>query len=122
MKEKLAATLHFVKQYILPYIPAALIIGFVVWHLFVLKDNSYIDICDNDAHIRSLKREIAHEEALIEQLKEEINNSESDIVTIDRIAREKHGMQLPYEDVYIVVDAPNSNPTINLNNLNGIKQ
>lgn len=116
MKEKLAKILRFIKQYLLPYIPAALIVGFVVWHLFVLKDNSYIDICENDAHIRALKEEIAREEALIEQLKEEIDNSESDVITIDRIAREKHGMQLPYEDVYIVVDAPDNTPSVNHNN------
>ena len=106
MKEKLAKLQLFVKQYIIPYIPAALIAGFVLWHLFVLQNNSYIDICENDAHIRALKQEIAQEEALIKQLQEEINNSESDIVTIDRIAREKHGMQLPYEDVYVIVEAP----------------
>ena len=106
MKEKLAAALLFVKQHIMPYIPAILIVGFVVWHLFFLENNSYLDICQNDVRIRELKQEIAKEEALIEQLQEEINNSESDIVTIDRIAREKHGMQLPHEDVYIIVEAP----------------
>ena len=116
MKEKLAALGRFIKQHIIPYIPAALIVGFVVWHLFFLKNNSYIDICENDAHIRALKEEIAREEALIEQLKEEIDNSESDVVTIDRIAREKHGMQLPYEDVYIVVDAPDNTPSVSHNN------
>ena len=82
---------------------------------FILKNNSYIDICENDAHIRALKQEIAKEEALIEQLQEEINNSESDIVTIDRIAREKHGMQLPYEDVYLIVESPADISTLNNN-------
>ena len=115
MKEKLAAVLHYIKLNIIPYIPAALIFGFVIWHLFILKNNSYIDICENDAHIRALKQEIAKEEALIEQLQEEINNSESDIVTIDRIAREKHGMQLPYEDVYLIVEFPADIATLNNN-------
>ena len=42
MNEKLAKTLHFIKQYISPYLSVALIVGFVIWHLFILKDNSYI--------------------------------------------------------------------------------
>ena len=112
MNEKLAKTLHFIKQYISPYLSVALIVGFVIWHLFILKDNSYIDICKNDAHIRALKQEIAQEEATIQQLQEEINNSESDVATINRIACEKHGMQRPHEDVFMIVESPTDTTTI----------
>lgn len=98
----------FVKRYITPFIPAFLIVGFVVLHMLPIGDKSYIDICNNDARIRGLKQQIENENRIIEQLKQEINHSETDSVTIDRIAREKHGMQRPHEDVYIVVNSPDS--------------
>ena len=112
MREKFAKAIHFIKQYILPYLPLSLIVAFLLSHLFILKDNSYIDICENDTLIRRLKQEIAQEETMIKQLQEEINNSESDMATIDRIAREKHGMQRPHEDVYIIVDSTASSTYI----------
>lgn len=102
MKEKSLLILKYIRQ----FLPAILIVGFVVWHLFVPQNNSYLDICNNDKRIRELKQEIAQEEAAIRQLQEEINNSESDAETIDRIAREKHGMQRAHEDVYIVTTVP----------------
>ena len=105
-KSKFSATL---KRFS-PYTPAILIVAFVVWHLFIARNN-YIDICRNDAKIRELEKNIAQEEALIQQLKEDISNTESDTVTINRIAREKHGLQQAHEDVYIIVPAPNSQQT-----------
>ena len=105
-KSKFSATL---KRFS-PYTPAILIVAFVVWHLFIARNN-YIDICRNDAKIRELEKNIAQEEALIQQLKEDISNTESDTVTINRIAREKHGMQQAHEDVYIIVPAPNTQQT-----------
>ena len=101
MKQSWEKISHFIKKIIVPYIPAVMIAGFVVWHLFFAQNN-YFDICDNDRKIRLLEQEIAHEEALIKQLQEEIYSSESDAVTIDRIAREKHGMQRAHEDVYLI--------------------
>lgn len=103
MKQKWAQVTGFLKQYIIPYTPAILIIAFVVWHLFG-AENSYLDICENDRKIRALEQEIASEKETMEQLREDITNSNSDSLTIDRIAREKHGMQRAHEDVYILVD------------------
>ena len=68
MREKFAKAIHFIKQYILPYLPLSLIVAFLLSHLFILKDNSYIDICENDTLIRRLKQEIAQEETMIKQL------------------------------------------------------
>ena len=101
MKQSWDKISYFIKKIIVPYIPAAIIVGFVVWHLFFAQ-NDYFDICQNDRKIRELEQEIAHEEARIKQLQDEIYSSESDAVTIDRIARERHGMQRVHEDVYIV--------------------
>lgn len=100
----------FLHKYIFRYFPAILIVSFVIWHLFIAPNN-YLDICRNDNKIRELKKNITHEEMLIQQLKEEINNTESDAVTINRIAREKHGMQQAHEDVYIVVSEPSNQQT-----------
>lgn len=101
---------NFLNRYIIRYIPALCIAGFIVWHLF-LAPNNYFDICRNDEKIRELEKAIKHEEMLIQQLQEEINNTESDAVTINRIAREKHGMQQAHEDVYIVVTEPGEQQT-----------
>lgn len=99
-KEKIK---EFGQKYIVKYISPVLIVSFVIWHLFIARNN-YFDICRNDSKIRELEQNIAQEEQLITQLKEEISNSESDTITINRIAREKHGMQQPHEDIYIVVE------------------
>lgn len=90
------------QRYVIRYISPVLIVSFVIWHLFIARNN-YIDICRNDNKIRELEKSIAQEEMQILQLKEEISNSESDTITINRIAREKHGMQQAHEDVYIVI-------------------
>lgn len=95
---------HILQHYVFRFLPAIFIVGFVLWFLF-LDENSYLDICKNDRRIRELEKSIAHEEALIIELQEEISDSESDVATIDRIAREKHGMQCAHEDVYIIVEA-----------------
>ncbi|MBQ8565295.1 MAG: septum formation initiator family protein [Bacteroidaceae bacterium] len=98
-KEKIS---DFMQRYVIRYISPVLIVSFVIWHLFIARNN-YIDICRNDNKIRELEKSIAQEEMQILQLKEEISNSESDTITINRIAREKHGMQQAHEDVYIVI-------------------
>ena len=90
------------QRYVIRYISPVLIVSFVIWHLFIALNN-YIDICRNDNKIRELEKSIAQEEMQILQLKEEISNSESDTITINRIAREKHGMQQAHEDVYVVI-------------------
>ncbi len=90
------------QRYVIRYISPVLIVSFVIWHLFIARNN-YIDICRNDNKIRELEKSIAQEEMQILQLKEEISNSESDTITINRIAREKHGMQQAHEDVYVVI-------------------
>lgn len=90
------------QRYVIRYISPVLIVSFVIWHLFIARNN-YIDNCRNDNKIRELEKSIAQEEMQILQLKEEISNSESDTITINRIAREKHGMQQAHEDVYIVI-------------------
>ena len=91
------------QEYVFRDLPLIFIVGFVVWYLF-FDENSYLDICDNDRRIRELEKNIAIEEQLIEELLDEISESESDVATIDRIAREKHGMQCAHEDVYIIVE------------------
>lgn len=102
MKIDFSKISNFIKKYIIRYIPAILIVVFVVWHLFIARNN-YLDICRNDDKIRELEKNIAQEEILIQQLKKEISKAESDTITINRIAREKHGMQQDHEDVYIIV-------------------
>lgn len=102
MKTERKETSKFLQKYIIRPLPAILIAVFVIWHLFI-AENNYLSICRNESKIRELERNIAREEAMIQQLKEEISNTESDTVTIDRIAREKHGMQQAHEDVYLIV-------------------
>lgn len=92
----------FLKKYILRYLSAILIVGFVVSYLFIV-DNNYLDICKNDEKIRSLQQNIEQEKTAIEQLKNEIDNVKTDPSTIERIAREKYGMQQSHEDVFLVV-------------------
>lgn len=87
-----------------------IVVGFVLWHLF-MPNMGYIEICRNDAQIRSLEKEIMEEKAEIARLQEEIDSAESDINTIERLAREKLGMQRAHEDVYLVVEQPSPNKT-----------
>lgn len=89
------------------YLSPIIVTGAVVWHLF-LTDINYFDICRNDDKIRDLQHQIEHEKALISQLREEIRDSKSDAATIDRIAREKHGMQRTHEDVYVTILPPDT--------------
>lgn len=110
-------TFNFVRNNLL----ALIIAGFVLWHLF-MPDMSYIDICRNDAKIRSLEKEIEKENTEIARLQEEISNTESDINTIERLAREKLGMQRAHEDVYLVVDRPTPNKTDNKTKHKSIKE
>lgn len=94
--------LTLLKKYAIKHISAILIVGFVVSYLFII-DNNYIDICKNDAKIRTLQKNINQEKSTIKRLKEQIRDVKTDPATIERIAREKYGMQQPHEDVYLVV-------------------
>ena len=101
----------FIQKYILNFLSPIIVIGAIVWHLFI-TDINYFDICRNDSRIRELQQEIDREETLIVQLQEEIRDSKSDAATIDRIAREKHGMQRTHEDVYVTILSPDTLTTI----------
>ncbi len=97
----------FLQRYVFNYLSPIIVIGAIIWHLF-FTDINYLDICRNDEKIRSLQEEIADEKNQIEQLREEIRHSKSDASTIERIAREKHGMQQSHEDVYIAIPPPDT--------------
>lgn len=94
--------LPLLKKYIFRYLSAILIVGFVISYLFII-DNNYIDICKNDKKIRTLQQNINQEKSTIERLKKQIHDVKTDPATIERIAREKYGMQQPHEDVYLIV-------------------
>lgn len=104
----IAKALNFARHNVL----ALIVAGFVLWHLF-MPNTGYIDICRNDAKIRNLEKEIGEEKAEISRLQEEIDNAEVDRNTIERVAREKFGMQRAHEDVYLVVEQPSANKTNN---------
>lgn len=93
---------RFTQQHIIPLLSPAIVLFAIVWHLFFAEKN-YFDVCRNDERIRELQQAIDQEKALIVQLEEEILDSKSDIATIDRIARERHGMQRSHEDVYVTI-------------------
>ena len=97
----------FIQKYILNFLSPTIVIVAIVWHLFFTEIN-YLDICRNDDKIRALQQEIDREEARIAELQKEIRNSKSDAATIDRIAREKHGMQRTHEDVYVTILPPDT--------------
>ncbi len=103
---------NFLQRYFFNNLSPIIVIGAIIWHL-CFTDINYLDICHNDEKIRSLQKEIANEKKKIEQLQEEIRHTKSDATTIERIAREKHGMQQAHEDVYITIPPPDT-----ANNLN----
>ncbi len=102
MKETVKIVWSFFRRYVLNYLSVIFIVIFVVSYLFIV-DNNYMDICKNDEKIRALEKSIAEENKAIQELTESINNYQSDEATIERIAREKYGMQQPHEDVFVVV-------------------
>lgn len=83
-------------------IPAILIIGFIVYILFI-QENSVSKIYDNDRAIDSLRRAITVEHDTLDYyraLNERLDINEPEIV--ERVVREHHNMSLPTEDVYIL--------------------
>lgn len=82
-------------------IPALLIIGFLIFILFV-QDYSVDHIYENDRIIDSLNRAIARESdtlALYRDKNLRLDNHDPEIV--EKIVREQHGMSLPTEEVYV---------------------
>lgn len=82
-------------------IPAILIIGFIVYILFV-QEYSVERIYENDRTIDSLQRAIAVESDTLKfyrEKNERLDNNDPEMV--EKVVREQHNMSLPTEEVYI---------------------
>lgn len=82
-------------------IPGLLVIGLIVYLIF-FQENSVGQIYRYQQTIDSLSNGIAEYEDTLRyyhELNEKLNNRDPDV--LERIARERHDMALPSEDVYV---------------------
>ena len=82
-------------------IPAILIIGFIVYILFI-QEYSVSHIYENDRTIDSLKQVIAEQTDSMKFYRDKNNRLDNrDPEIVEKIVREQHDMSLPTEEIYI---------------------
>ena len=80
---------------------AVTIIGFVLL-VCVIDPHNMIKRMEHRRQIRELKKEIEHYTDILNQSERGLQVLANDSNNLERIARERYGMHLPDEDVYII--------------------
>jgi len=80
---------------------AVTIIGFVLL-VCVIDPHNMIKRMEHRRQIRELKKEIEHYTDILNQSERGLQVLANDSNNLERIARERYGMHLPAEDVYII--------------------
>lgn len=80
---------------------AVTIIGFVLL-VCVIDPHNMIKRIEHRRQIRELKKEIEHYTDILNQSERGLQVLANDSNNLERIARERYGMHLPDEDVYII--------------------
>ena len=80
---------------------AVTIIGFVLL-VCVIDPHNMIKRMEHRRQIRELKKEIEHYTDILNQRERGLQVLANDSNNLERIARERYGMHLPDEDVYII--------------------
>lgn len=80
---------------------AVTIVGFLLI-ICVFDQNNLIQRLKHQRQIRELKKEIQHYTQMRDQCVKGLQELANDSNNLERIAREKYGMHLPDEDVFII--------------------
>ena len=105
MKSALHTIMH-INKYAVVLAAGILLVGF-------LGDNSVVAHMNKKNRISELKAEIAEHQALTKANLQRLYELQTDINTVERIAREQHFMKMDDEDVFVLSDDdPNPTPPI----------
>ena len=109
--KKVAKTILHVNKYLLVLALGVLLVGFI-------GDNSVVAHMRNKSRISELKAEIAEHKALTKANLQRTYQLQTDMNTVERIAREQHFMKMDDEDVFVLSDdditptPPTANETV----------
>ena len=97
-------TILHVNKYLVVLALGVLLVGFI-------GENSVIGHLGKRSRINELKAEIAHHNAITEANLKQIYLMQTDMKTVERVAREQHFMKMDDEDVFVLSD-DDPNPQI----------